>query len=686
MRQGQQRRCNAGNNDSSTMLVMTPAQCRQNASATLANASAVPAGPSKANLATMPAQRRQWGQLDAGNDASAMWVRTPMQCQKNAIAALARPSKAKLLWADAGYSNKATGDGVERNNDASPATCHDCIMIGWVPVCDAGGNAGVLRAATPAQQGQRRPHDKGNNAGAMPATTMARCWQWRQRVSQLRRDWEDASLRCWQQCKDNKGNNVSATRAKAPMQQGQWRQRNAGNKDDSTVLAMMPAQCGQNASAMPANASAAPAGPSKANSATTPVQRQQQGQLDTGNDASAMRASTPAQCQKNAIAALARPSKAEIAAGRRRVQQWGHGKWHWAQQRRLTNNGLQLRHDWADASVWCCRQRGCAKGGNASATRAKTPARRGQQCRRNVSNNNGAMLAILQQQWRNAGNDASACCNCVVTGKMPVCNAGSNAKVTKATMPARQGQKRPCNKGNDAGAMPATRTTAQCWQWCQRNAGKMPAQRWQTPARHQPDLRRPTWQQRRRNASNKDSLTLAMTPVQCGQGHQRNAKKTPLLPWPDRQRLKLLWADSRYSNKATGDNVERNNDASPTTGRNCIMTGQMPVYDAGGNAGVPRAATPAHWGQRRPRNKGNNAGATSATTMARCWWWRQRVLQLRRDWADASSQCWRWRKGNKGKNASATRTQALTQQGQWFRHNAGNNDSAMLVMTPAQCG
>jgi hypothetical protein len=45
----------------------------------------------------MLAQRWQQGQLDAGNDASAMRAKTPAQCQKNAIAALARPSKAKLL-------------------------------------------------------------------------------------------------------------------------------------------------------------------------------------------------------------------------------------------------------------------------------------------------------------------------------------------------------------------------------------------------------------------------------------------------------------------------------------------------------------------------------------------------------------------------------------------------------------
>jgi hypothetical protein len=176
-RQGQQRWRKAGNNNSSAMLAMTPVQCRQNTSATLANASTVLARPLKANLAIMPAQGRQQGQLDAGDDASAMRARTPVQCQKITIAALARLLKAKLLWADAGYSNKATGNNDERNNNASMATCRNCVMTGQMPVCDAGGNAGMPRVATPARQGQRRPRDKGDNAGATPATTMVQCWQ-----------------------------------------------------------------------------------------------------------------------------------------------------------------------------------------------------------------------------------------------------------------------------------------------------------------------------------------------------------------------------------------------------------------------------------------------------------------------------------------------------------------------------
>jgi hypothetical protein len=149
-RRGRQRRCNAGNANNSTMLATRPAQCGQNASATWANASAAPAGPSRANLATTPSQHWQQGQLDADNETSAMRARTPAQCQKNAIAASARPSKAKLLWTNARYNNKATGNNDEGDNNTSPATCCNCVMTGQMPVRDAGGNAGVTRATMPA--------------------------------------------------------------------------------------------------------------------------------------------------------------------------------------------------------------------------------------------------------------------------------------------------------------------------------------------------------------------------------------------------------------------------------------------------------------------------------------------------------------------------------------------------------
>ncbi len=150
-----------------------------------------------------------------------MWARTPAQHQKNAIAALARLLKAKSLWANAGYSDEATGDNVEHHNNASLTTCPDCVMTGQMPVCDAGSDAGVPRVAMPAQQGQRRPRDEGNDASATPAKSMARCWQGCQRVSRLLRDWADASSRCWRQRKGNKGNDASATREKVPSQRWQ---------------------------------------------------------------------------------------------------------------------------------------------------------------------------------------------------------------------------------------------------------------------------------------------------------------------------------------------------------------------------------------------------------------------------------------------------------------------------------
>jgi hypothetical protein len=42
------------------------------------------------------------------------------------------------------------------------------------------------------------------------------------------------------------------------------------------------------------------------------------------------------------------------------------------------------------------------------------------------------------------------CCGCVMTGQTPVCDAGSNAGAARVTTtPVQQGQRHPCNKGND---------------------------------------------------------------------------------------------------------------------------------------------------------------------------------------------------------------------------------------------
>jgi hypothetical protein len=81
MRQGGQCRRNTSNDNSSKIMAMTPPQCKRNTSAMPANTSTVPAGPSKANLATTPTQCWQQGKLDAGDDASVMRVRTPEQCR-----------------------------------------------------------------------------------------------------------------------------------------------------------------------------------------------------------------------------------------------------------------------------------------------------------------------------------------------------------------------------------------------------------------------------------------------------------------------------------------------------------------------------------------------------------------------------------------------------------------------------
>ncbi len=76
---------------------------------------------------------------------------------KDANAALVGPSKAKLPWNDVGYSNKATGEEDDHNDDATYAD-----------------------------------------------------------MSQLHHGWADASLQCWRQCRGDKDGNASAMRAKTP--------------------------------------------------------------------------------------------------------------------------------------------------------------------------------------------------------------------------------------------------------------------------------------------------------------------------------------------------------------------------------------------------------------------------------------------------------------------------------------
>ena len=69
----------------------------------------------------------------------------------------------------------------------------------------------------------------------------------------------------------------------------------------------------------------------------------------------------------------------------------------------------------------------------------------------------------------------------------------------------------------------------------------------------------------------------------------------------------LLWANAGYSNKAAGNN-ERDNKASPAMGCDCVMTGKMPVRDAG----TARVCQ----GWQHQRYKGKNARVTRATMPA----------------------------------------------------------------------
>jgi hypothetical protein len=162
------------------------------------------------------------------------------------------------------------------------------------------------------------------------------------------------------------------------------------------------------------------------------------------------------------------------------------------------------------------------------------------------------------------------CRDCFVTGQMPVCNAGGNKKVTRATMPVQQGQRRSHEDSNDASTMPAT-TTVQCWQWRRHNVGKdastMPAK---TPTLHRLDHPRPSHR--------------GMTPSTAMRPQARTMTTT----------------------------------ATPRTQTccDCVVVGQMPVCNAGGNASAMRAKRPARHGQQHQRNAGNNNSAMLARTPA----------------------------------------------------------------------
>jgi hypothetical protein len=224
---------------------------------------------------------------------------------------------------------------------------------------------------------------------------------------------------------------------------------------------------------------------------------------------------------------------------------------------------------------------------------------------------------------------------------------------------------------------------------------------------HWPDLRRQTWQQRRCNAGNEDSSTLVITPARCRQGCQCDAKEKAIAASAGPLKAKLPWTNAVYSDEATGNYDERGIDASPATSRDCVMTGQMPVRDAGSDAGATRVTTLAQQGGRCRRNAGSNDGAMLAMTpvcvakhsagkdanaasgrpsKAKLPWnnvgYSNKATGKKDDhndnatyadmsrprcgWADTSLQCWRQCGGNEGGNASAMRaktpskTQAMT--------------------------
>jgi hypothetical protein len=134
------------------------------------------------------------------------------------------------------------------------------------------------------------------------------------------------------------------------------------------------------------------------------------------------------------------------------------------------------------------------------------------------------------------------CCDCIMVGQTPICNAGGNASAMRATRPARHGQQRQCNAGNNNSAM------------------------------------------------------LAWMPAQCGQGRQRNAGKTASARLAghegqvagERRRLRQHKPQTKTMSLVTMPHT--------LTFHDCVVMGQMPVCNADGNAGVMRVTSPAKRG------------------------------------------------------------------------------------------
>ncbi len=136
----------------------------------------MPIGQSKDARTTTPAQR--W--RNASNNACVILAMTQAQernASKNTCAALAGSLKADHHAMTLGRAMKPLSMTTNTASSSHTLMCCGYVMSGKTPVCVAGGNARVARVTTLAQQWQRHPWDKGNNAGAMLVTVTVQHWQ-----------------------------------------------------------------------------------------------------------------------------------------------------------------------------------------------------------------------------------------------------------------------------------------------------------------------------------------------------------------------------------------------------------------------------------------------------------------------------------------------------------------------------
>jgi hypothetical protein len=141
-------------------------------------------GDASAMRAKMPAQRGCQRQRNAGKDISAMLARMLAQggrgCQRNT----GKTASTRLT----GHEGQVAGE-QRRLRQQKPQTttmstttmpctlmCHDCIVTGRMPVCNAYNNVGVTQVTSPAQQGQRCQRDAGSDAVATPVKMTVQCW------------------------------------------------------------------------------------------------------------------------------------------------------------------------------------------------------------------------------------------------------------------------------------------------------------------------------------------------------------------------------------------------------------------------------------------------------------------------------------------------------------------------------